>query len=106
MFVGPHSSRAYGTLTSKGICRVDGSGTILMDSWISAEMRSRLRPTMTAISTTLVALACCGTIRADEGVILLHGLARTSRSMERMEAAFASAGYVVVNVDYPPVTCR
>lgn len=39
--------------------------------------------------------------RAADGVILLHGLARTKRSMERMEAAFAAAGYVVVNVDYP-----
>jgi triacylglycerol lipase len=36
-----------------------------------------------------------------EGVVLLHGLARTSHSMERMEAAFIKAGYVVLNVDYP-----
>lgn len=63
--------------------------------------RTALAKTMMTISTTLAALALCGTLRADEGVILLHGLARTSRSMERMEAAFTSAGYVVVNVDYP-----
>ena len=39
--------------------------------------------------------------QAKEGVVLLYGLCRTSRSMERMEAAFASAGYAVVNLDYP-----
>lgn len=44
------------------------------------------------------------TARSSEGVILLHGLARTSDSMERMEMAFAAAGYVVVNVDYPSRT--
>src|SRR5687768_2702951 len=37
---------------------------------------------------------------AGEAVILLHGLCRTSRSMERMEAAFTAAGYTVLNVDY------
>ncbi len=46
-----------------------------------------------------VAMTACS--RAAEGVILLHGLGRTNRSMERMEAAFATAGYSVVNVDYP-----
>lgn len=37
----------------------------------------------------------------DECVVLLHGLARTSRSMATMEAALESAGYRVVNQDYP-----
>jgi triacylglycerol lipase len=40
-------------------------------------------------------------VRAAEGVILLHGLARTSRSMSELEAALVAAGYAVVNVDYP-----
>jgi triacylglycerol lipase len=39
--------------------------------------------------------------RASDCVILLHGLARTSRSMEKLERAFADRGYSVVNVDYP-----
>jgi len=41
--------------------------------------------------------------RADalEGVVLLHGLCRTSASMERMAAALTKAGYVVDNIDYP-----
>jgi len=34
-------------------------------------------------------------------VILLHGLARTSASMEKAAVAFEEAGYEVVNVDYP-----
>lgn len=39
-----------------------------------------------------------------EGVILLHGLCRTERSMDKMAAALASAGYVVLNVNYPSRT--
>lgn len=39
-----------------------------------------------------------------EGVILLHGLARSSASMEPMEDALTDAGYEAVNVDYPSRT--
>lgn len=41
---------------------------------------------------------------AADGVVLLHGLCRTSRSMTRLETAFTRAGYLVVNVDYPSRT--
>lgn len=34
-------------------------------------------------------------------VVLLHGLARTSRSMTKLATELESAGYVVANVDYP-----
>jgi triacylglycerol lipase len=44
------------------------------------------------------------TARATEGIILLHGLARTSKSMEKMATAFADAGYVVATIDYPSRT--
>lgn len=37
----------------------------------------------------------------NESVVLLHGLARTSRSMNRMEASLTRAGYSVHLVDYP-----
>jgi hypothetical protein len=37
---------------------------------------------------------------AQEEVILLHGLCRTSRSMMKMEHALTKAGYKVRNVDY------
>jgi pimeloyl-ACP methyl ester carboxylesterase len=39
-----------------------------------------------------------------ETVILLHGLARTGRSMRAMADALTTAGYAVVNVDYPSRT--
>ncbi|MDW7772855.1 MAG: alpha/beta hydrolase [Desulfobulbaceae bacterium] len=39
---------------------------------------------------------------ADSGqVVLLHGLARTSRSMARLEKYLSVRGYRVVNIDYP-----
>jgi len=38
---------------------------------------------------------------ASEGVILLHGLCRTHRSMTKMASALEAEGYVVLNVDYP-----
>ena len=36
-----------------------------------------------------------------ECVILLHGLARTSHSMSKIEEALRSQGYAVANIDYP-----
>lgn len=38
---------------------------------------------------------------ADECVILLHGLARGSGSMNKLAVALEEAGYAVSNVDYP-----
>lgn len=38
---------------------------------------------------------------AADGVILLHGLARTPRSLGHLEAELTRAGFVVVNVGYP-----
>lgn len=38
---------------------------------------------------------------AAEGVILLHGMARTRRMMSRLEGAFSEAGYAVANLGYP-----
>lgn len=34
-------------------------------------------------------------------VIILHGIARTSASMEKLEKAFTQEGYAVLNIDYP-----
>ena len=39
-------------------------------------------------------------------VVLLHGLARSSRSMEKMEQALLSAGYATANIDYPSRTMK
>ena len=38
---------------------------------------------------------------SNECVILLHGLARTNRSMQKIEAALKKAGYRVFNCNYP-----
>lgn len=38
---------------------------------------------------------------ATECVVLLHGLARTSASMESMAEALREAGYTTANIDYP-----
>ncbi len=55
----------------------------------------------------LAAIMLVGTAAASagsEGVILLHGLCRTDRSMTKMASALESAGYAVVNVAYPSRT--
>lgn len=43
-------------------------------------------------------------VGAQETVILLHGLCRTSHSMAKMERALTNAGYQVQNVSYPSRT--
>ena len=49
-------------------------------------------------------LAMTSAIQACEGVVLLHGLARTNQSMQKMAATLSAAGYVVANIDYPSRT--
>lgn len=38
---------------------------------------------------------------ADELVVLLHGLARSAKSMEKMEKTLVKEGYQILNLDYP-----
>lgn len=46
-------------------------------------------------------------VRANpEGVVLLHGLARSSRSMERLADRLRAEGFAVVNMDYPSRVAR
>lgn len=49
------------------------------------------------------AILLCGIhpVYAADCVVLLHGLARTSASMQKAASAFEDSGYVVANVDYP-----
>ncbi len=54
-----------------------------------------------AIYCTFVLLAMILPERGTEGVILLHGLCRTSASMNKMATALETAGYYVENIDYP-----
>ena len=55
------------------------------------------RAILLAVAFTTLVSTCA----ASEGVILLHGLCRTERSMRTMAAALEATGYSVVNVDYP-----
>lgn len=58
-----------------------------------------------AIATITLLSACTRdaptVARQDECVILLHGLARTSLSMQSMERMLERNGFSVANVDYP-----
>ena len=50
----------------------------------------------------VLALALCGGLaQADECVVLLHGLMRSSASMNVMQRELDAAGFLTVNVDYP-----
>ncbi len=48
-----------------------------------------------------MALLSCSAAPAAECVVLLHGLARTSTSMNKMEQALKDDGYLTANIDYP-----
>jgi len=55
---------------------------------------------MRTVGSIFVLFAMILPLRATEGVILLHGLCRTSASMSEMATALVEAGYYVENVDY------
>src|SRR4051812_45668174 len=38
--------------------------------------------------------------RAQDGVVLLHGISRTARSFGKMETALVGAGFMTLNLDY------
>lgn len=53
------------------------------------------------VTVTLILLLACGTAAARDCVVLLHGLARTSASMSKMDEALRNDGYATANIDYP-----
>ena len=55
-------------------------------------------------SLLLLNIILIGVLPAKEGVILLHGLCRSSASMSKMADALTDAGYVTENVSYPSRT--
>lgn len=64
------------------------------------------RPFLTAIALSILAVTPAADspsshAPAADCVILLHGLARTASSMEKMAEAFEERGFSVTNVDYP-----
>ena len=48
-----------------------------------------------------VLLLSCGLASASECVVLLHGLARTATSMNKMQRALDDEGYATANIGYP-----
>ena len=56
-------------------------------------MAPRLLVIMALLVVSMQSYASC--------VVLLHGLARTARSMNDMETALTQQGFVVANIDYP-----
>lgn len=48
-----------------------------------------------------VLLLCAGFAQADECVVLLHGLMRSSTSMAPMQRELEAAGFLTANIDYP-----
>lgn len=63
-------------------------------------MKNRWIPLFHPTAIFLCLTAFSGTSFAADCVILLHGLARTSSSMEYLEESLTKANYHVVNVDY------
>lgn len=54
------------------------------------------------VCATVILLAASVPLQATaDCVVLLHGLARTSKSMTKLASAFDARGYKVANVDYP-----
>ena len=53
------------------------------------------------VTVTLFLLLLSAAAPAAECVVLLHGLARTSVSLNKMQRALQEDGYLTANIDYP-----
>ena len=67
----------------------------------SSAMKLRSRFKQTACAALLFIVGVSGSAQATECVVLLHGLMRSSWSMETMYDAVVDAGFAAVNIDYP-----
>ena len=56
---------------------------------------------MRRFSLLVLLLLVAGAAPAAECVVLLHGLARTSTSMNKMQRELEDAGFLTANIDYP-----
>lgn len=56
---------------------------------------------MRRLLAILVLVLSAGSAAATECVVLLHGLARTSSSMNKMQRALEDDGFLTANIDYP-----
>ena len=53
------------------------------------------------VTAALLLMLASTTASATQSVVLLHGLARSADSMDKMAAALAEAGYAPCNIGYP-----
>jgi len=86
--------------------------TIFSSAFFALRM-GRFYLTLFALSATLFFSSSASANDTDvpaannnQCVVLLHGLARTYRSMEKMEQALSDAGYLTANIDYPSRTMK
>ena len=56
---------------------------------------------MKRLLSLLVLWGLSATVQAADCVVLLHGLARTSGSMDKMQQALSGAGFETANIGYP-----
>ncbi len=56
---------------------------------------------MRRCSLLVLLVLVAGAAQAAECVVLLHGLARTSTSMNKMQRELEAAGFLTANIDYP-----
>ena len=89
----------------------NGTCTGRRDSVVVSYRTSRPAPVMCVVRpcfmlprVIVLFLMMLGSVKGAEGVVLLHGLWRSSASMAKMGDALASEGYVVLNCDYPSRT--
>ncbi|HFD92144.1 MAG TPA: alpha/beta fold hydrolase [Gammaproteobacteria bacterium] len=68
---------------------------------VSRPPLSRLLLCLLALYLGAATLPAAAATPAGECVVLLHGLGRTSSSMESLEEALREAGYRTANIDYP-----
>src|SRR3954451_10501033 len=59
---------------------------------------------MRVFGSVIILLGMALNSDAKEGVVLLHGLCRTSGCMQRMSTALSAAGFLVENSRYPSRT--
>ena len=62
-------------------------------------VQTHMKQVMVTICLSLV--FADGVASAAECVVLLHGLARTSSSLNAMQKALEEDGYLTANIDYP-----
>lgn len=66
------------------------------------EIQSRISTlTRLALCFTIITMATIGPVAADDCVVLLHGMARTPASMDKMGEMLGEEGFQVVNLGYP-----